>query len=83
MIATELVDKLGPRSTYVKLSSAISNVRGSDFQLLRIAVMSPRTPLYAALRNMFGTAASVEGARLLNTMVNGVLVPDAYLYEIR
>jgi hypothetical protein len=82
-IATELVDKLGPRNTYLQLSRSISSVSGSDFQLLRIAVISPRTAVYAALRRMFGTTANVEGVRLQRAVVNGILISDAYLYQIK
>lgn len=82
-IATELVDKFGPRDTYLKLSRSISIVGGSDFQLLRIAVISPRTPLYDALRRVFGITATVEGVRLQRAVVNGILISDAYLYEIK
>ena len=81
VIATDLVDKEGPRETYLRLANAISKVPGSDFQLMRVTVMSPRTPVYNALRSVFGTAASVEGARLHHTVVNGILV-SAYLYDI-
>jgi hypothetical protein len=82
-IATELVDKFGPRNTYLQLSRSISSVGGSDFQLLRIAVISPRTAVYAALRRMFGTTPNVEGVRLQRAVVNGILISDAYLYEIK
>src|SRR5215467_4274748 len=81
IVGSDLVDSEGPRSTYLKLASAISNVSGSDFQKMRITVVSPESTLFAALRSVFAHAADVEGARLQNTTVNGVLVADAYLYE--
>jgi hypothetical protein len=83
VVATGLVDKKGPRETYLELAKSISDVNGSDFQRLRITAISPRIPIFAALQSVFATAASVEGARLQNTMVNGIRVSDAYLYEIR
>lgn len=83
IVATELVDKIGPRGTYLQLGEAISNVGGTDFQRLRLTVMSPQEPLYQALRKVFGTTKSVEGARLQNTTLSGNVVPDAYLYRIR
>jgi hypothetical protein len=83
VIGSDLVDTKGPRDTYLELAKAISNISGSDFQRLRITVVSPRSTLFAALRRVFADAVNVEGARLQNTTVNGVLVPDAYLYEIR
>jgi hypothetical protein len=83
VIASDLVDAKGPRDTYLELGKAVSNISGSDFQRLRITVVSPKTTLFTALRNAFAHASDVEGARLQNTMVGGVLVSDAYLYEIR
>jgi hypothetical protein len=82
VIAADAVDSLGSREMYLKLARHISGLKGSDFQLLRIELVSPQAPLIKALRSVFGSAASVEGARLQNTMVNGITVPNAYLYEV-
>ncbi len=82
VIVTEKVDEVGPRKTYLELSGVTKKIPASDFQLLRISVVSPRHPVYAALRSVFGTASSVEGARLENTTVDGLSI-TAYLYEIR
>jgi hypothetical protein len=83
MVGSDLVDQKGPRDTYLELAKVISAVGGSDFQRLRITVISPKTPLFAALRSVFANASDVEGARLQNTTVGGVLISDAYLYEIK
>jgi hypothetical protein len=83
MIATDLVDKVGRKETYLRLGDAIKNVSNSvAFQSFPISVTSPNDPLYSALRSVFGTTVSVEGSRLPHAYVNGVFVPDAYLYEI-
>ena len=84
MIATDLIEKVGRKETYLQLGETIRSVRQTAaFQSLRISVISPTDPLYSALRGVFATTASVEGARLGHTVVDGVFVPDAYLYEIR
>jgi len=83
IVASDLVDAKGPRDTYLELAKAIANVSGSDFQRLRITVVSPKSALFAALRSVFAVAPNVEGARLQNTTVGGVLVSDAYLYEVK
>ena len=82
VVVTSLVEERGRREAYLTLSKATSDIVGTGFQQLRITVMSPDTPLYQALSSVFGSAASVEGARLRNTSVNGITVPEAYLYEI-
>jgi hypothetical protein len=83
IIGSDLVDTKGPRDTYLELAKAISSIGGSDFQRLRITVVSPRTTLFAALRSVFADSANREPARLQNTTVGGVLISDAYLYEIK
>ena len=83
VIATDAVDRLGPRRTYLELLRLIPDVSGSAFQRMRIEVVSPNTPLLEALRSVFGATKSLEGARLQDTVVNGIRVPQAYLYEVR
>ena len=83
VVATELVDQVGRQETYLRLSRVISAVPRSDIQIMGITAMSPQTALYTALKKVLGPAANVEGARLQRTAVNGVLIPGAYLYEIR
>ncbi len=82
-IGSDLVDTEGPWETYFKLGEAISDVGGSTFQRMRITVVSPNSPVFAALRSAFANEADVEGERLHNASVRGVSVPGAYLYEIR
>ena len=82
VIAAEAVDRIGPRETYIQIAKLLLGVGSSDFQRMRIEAVSPKTPLLQALRSVFGTAATVEGARLQGTVVNGIRVPEAYLYEI-
>jgi len=83
VIGSDLVDTEGHREAYLRLRQAISSVGGTSFQRMRITVVSPNSPVFAALRSAFANEADVEGERLLNTTVRGVFVPDAYLYEIR
>lgn len=83
VIATDAVDRLGPKRTYLELLRRIPDISASNFQRMRIEVVSPNVALVEALRSVFGDAESVEGSRLQDTVVNGVRVPQAYLYEVR
>lgn len=83
VIATRLVDQEGRQATYLQLSPVISKIPRSDLRVLNITVMSPQTPLYTALKKSFGHGKPVEGVRLQHHVINGVLIPAAYLYEIR
>lgn len=82
VVVTDQVDRIGPRKTYLQLSKVTKAIAASDFQLLRVTVWSPKHPVYQALSSVFAQTASVEGARLRHTMVNGLHISDAYLYEI-
>jgi hypothetical protein len=83
LVATPRVDEVGPRKAYEELSDITFRMPVDAAQFRRIELISPRLPLYQALRSVFGQTASVEGARLGNTQVGGMYIEDAYLYEIR
>jgi hypothetical protein len=83
LIATPRVDEIGPRKAYKELAEITRSIPADSTQHLRIELISPKQPLYQALRSVFGKTASVEGARLGNTQIGGMYINDAYLYEIR
>jgi hypothetical protein len=83
LIATRKVDEVGRRKAYEELGNITRGVVPGTNQSLRIELISPKEPLYQALRSVFGKTASVEGARLGNTQVGGMFIEDAYLYEVQ
>ena len=83
LIATPRVDEVGSRKAYAELEKITHCLPANSKQFSRIELISPRQPLYQALRSVFGKTASVEGARLGNTQIDGKYISNAYLYEIR
>lgn len=83
VIATPLVEEIGPRNPYEVLLEIMRSIPVDSTQLQRISLISPKERLYQELRSVFGKTASVEGARLGNTQIGGMFIHDAYLYEIR
>ena len=83
LIASPVVDELGPRDAYRKLAASVRLAPDDHPRLLRVQLTSPKNPLYEALRSVFGKAASVEGARLGGSQVGGMYIEDAYLYGVR
>lgn len=83
LIATPKVDEIGRKKAYEELSRITRQLPVDSGQFSRIELISPKQPLYQALRSVFGKTASVEGARLGNTQIEGMYINDAYLYEIR
>jgi len=83
MIASPVVDELGPRDAFVRLAEKAHPSSNDQARLLRVQLVSPRIPLYQALRSIFGKAASVEGMRLGGSQVGGIYIEDAYVYGVR
>ena len=83
LIASPVVEKIGPRDAYRALAAATKHIPASGDQLLKIELVSPKHPLYEALRSVFAPAASVEGARLGHSYVGGMYIEDAYLYGVQ
>jgi hypothetical protein len=83
LVASPKVDSLGPRDAYRALADVTRKVPADSAQLLKIELISPKYPVYRALRSVFAKTKSVEGARLGNTQVAGMYINDAYLYEVR
>jgi hypothetical protein len=83
LIATRKVDEVGRQKAYEQLANVTKGVVPGANQPFRIELISPKEPLYQALRSVFGKTASVAGARLGNTQVGGMYIEDAYLYEVQ
>jgi hypothetical protein len=83
LIATPRFDAVVRRNAYEELENITRGVVPGANQPLRIELISPKEPLYQALRSVFGKTASVEGARLANTQAGGMYIEDAYVYEVQ
>jgi hypothetical protein len=83
LVATPKVDEVGRRKAYEELGNVTRGVVPGVNQPLKIELISPKEPLYQALRSVFGNTESVEGTRLGNTQVGGMYIEDAFLYEVR
>jgi hypothetical protein len=82
VIASEIVDKVGPRDAYRKLAEIVPPDPIDSAQLLKAELISPKTPLYEALRSMFAQTppSRIAGARLASSQVGGMYIEDAYFY---
>jgi hypothetical protein len=83
LVATPRIDTVGRQKAYEELGTITRGVISGSGHSLLVELISPKTPFYQALRAVFGKTASVEGARLGNTLIGGMYIDDAYLYEIR
>ena len=85
VIASPIVDQLGPRDAYRKLAEVARFSPRESGQLLRIELISPKNPLYQALRSAFAHTPGdrVEGRRLTASQVGGMYIQDSYFYGVR
>src|SRR5579864_8437189 len=74
LVATPRIDEVGRRKAYQELGSLTRGVVPGPSQPLLVELISPRAPLYLALRSVFGKTASVEGARVGNTQIGGMYI---------
>ncbi|HVI10407.1 MAG TPA: hypothetical protein VND65_19115 [Candidatus Binatia bacterium] len=84
VIASDIVDKLGPRDAYEELDKTIPFDPSEASQMLRIDLISPKSPLYVAFRNLWTHTPEdrVEGRRLSSSQVAGMYVDDVYFYGV-
>jgi hypothetical protein len=80
IIATPLVDDLGPRGTYTLLQTKLQEVN-SSLTLWDIKVMSPDASLIQLLRAAINTGAAIAGIPFSRSAINGVYIEDAYIYR--
>ena len=85
VVASERVDKLGPRDAYRELDRVVEFAPAESSQLSKIDLISPRSPLYEAFRNLWAHTPSdrVEGRRLASSQVAGMYIEDVYFYGVR
>lgn len=85
VIASEIVDKLGPRDAYRALDKAVRIAPAESSQLSKIDLISPKSPLYEAFRTLWANTPPnrVEGRRLASSQVAGMYVEDVYFYGVR
>lgn len=87
VIATPLVDEIGPLETYARLHPVLQEVlfeiQPTDLYLQNIAVISPRGhPLVKLSRGAKRTLGDFRYVRLTKATVAGAYIEDAYVYMI-
>jgi hypothetical protein len=83
LIASPVVQELGPRDAYRKLSEVVHLAPNDQPRLWRVQLISPKNFLYEELRKLFAKKAdSIEGTRLGGSQIGGTYVEDAYLYGL-
>jgi hypothetical protein len=83
-IASPLVSQYGPKEAYKKIHQAILSAP-ADLPIIpteHIRLVPREHPLVSLLRKVVTTGKSLSGVRFSENVINGVLIPDAYLYRV-
>ena len=85
LIATPLVDKLGPHEVYKKVKAAIDKMEQPfEISLESISVISPTNMLIKILGVAIKTSPdAIDGIRFTRNTINNVFIEDAYIYRVQ
>lgn len=83
MLATKLIEEVGPQKAYTKLLENTNKHKETiDIPLEAITLISPNDPLNLLLKSAIKTGPKISGVRFSGNVINGVLIKDSYLYRI-
>ena len=73
----------GPKASYRAIQQAIKKLKSSKLGLDEIAIPRPNAPLLDLLRKVFRTGPGISGIRITNSVVNGQLIDDVFIYRLQ
>ena len=84
VIAEIKLDTEGPRKIYKKIQDAISASKQDmpDISLDSVTLSMPDAPIVALLKRAIRTDAGMGGIRLTNSVIDGTVIEDAYIYRL-
>lgn len=82
VIATPLVDKVGPKRAYAELQKTLIR-KELDIDLRRISLVSPSNHLIQLFRSAVRTGPGLSEIRFTGNTINNVFIEDAYIYRLQ
>lgn len=84
LIATPLTLSRGPKKAYQAVQSSIKRNKDKiqHLKLGDVGIARPDAPLLGLLRKAVQTGPGISGIRFRNNVINGQLIPDAYIYRL-
>lgn len=84
LLAVPLVDSEGPKKIYSQIQNIIKEQPNDEsIPLWSIGIISPSHPINQLLRAAIKTGEkSIAGIRFSSSVINGVLIEDAYIYRL-
>jgi hypothetical protein len=83
VLSTNSFSTYGPKKTYSKIQSILKK-QGKDFaiKLSDIVLSAPHSGITNLLKMVINTNKGISGIRFTHNMINGVPIPDAYIYRL-
>ena len=83
MLSVKGINKIGPKNIYNKLQKlVIKNNLKEQLPLSEIALTKYKSPILDLLRLAINTGPGISGIRFTGNVINGQLIPDAYIYRM-
>jgi hypothetical protein len=83
MLSIKGLEQEGPKSVYNKLQKIIVKAKiKENLTLSEIALAKPKAPLLDLLKIAVHTRPGISGIRFTGNVINGQLIPDAYIYRL-
>jgi len=84
IIATPLIDEMGPLEAYTLLQSKLEKLKSlTEITLKDITIISPKDDLIKSLRIAIHTGSGISGIRFTGNTINQVYINDAYIYRVK
>ena len=84
LVATDDVDRTGPRSVYSRIRSLIKrhSEELSGIELKDVSVVSPKDSLIRSLAKAVRVDSGAAGIRFSRSQVSGHFIDDAFIYRL-
>src|SRR5207248_10011952 len=80
LIASSMVPSEGPRKAYKRLQGLLP--KDSAIELRNISLVSPNDEQISLLRQVIRTGPGITNLHFVGTTINGVFIPDAFIYRL-
>lgn len=81
LIATPLVNSIGPKKSYAKIKKSIDKL-ALESTTLEVGLIKPDHDLLRVLKSALRVGPEIARVRFTNSVINGMLIEDALIYKL-
>jgi len=82
LICSPLVDVAGPRLAYQKIQQTLKGLRGLALDLREIRAVGTDDQTVRLMQKATGASPGIADVRFRNSVIDGTLIDDAYIYRV-